>query len=213
MEFIDYALEEYSKQHSTSESEVLYNINRQTHLKTLHPRMLSGHLQGLFLSQISYMIKPRHVLEIGTFTAYSTICLAQGLAEGGFIHTLENNLELEQMIFENINKAGLEEKVKVYFGEALNIIPTIDEIFDLVFIDADKENYINYFVTVIDKVKKGGFIIADNVLWSGKVLKKANANDTETIGIIRFNEYIQKEPQVENLLLPFRDGLMLMRKL
>lgn len=209
---IDSNIENYAEEHTKPASNVLQNLYRETHLKALHPRMLSGKLQGKLLQFISQMIKPKTVLEIGTFTGYSAICMAEGLLENGVLHTIEINNELEEIANLFFEKAALTNKIKFYIGNALDIIPKIDDKFDLVFIDADKKNYCEYYKLVFDKVKKGGFIIADNVLWSGKVLEKPYHNDKDTIGIIAFNELIQKDERVDNLLLPFRDGLMIIRK-
>jgi len=174
--------------------------------------MLSGHLQGKLLEMMSCMLQPFQILEIGTYTGYSAIALCKGLQENGMLHTIDINAELEAISLKYFKKAGLDHKIKHYTGNALEIIPTINQTFDLVFIDADKENYVNYFELIIDKVRKGGIIIADNVLWSGKVLTATSSNDKETQGIIEFNKYVNKDKRVENLLLPFRDGLMIMRK-
>ncbi len=207
---IDPDIMKYAEMHTQVESAVLKELNRETHLKILKPRMLSGHTQGQLLQLISCMIKPKQILEIGTFTGYSAICLAEGLAEKGMIHTIEYNPELEDIILKYFGKANMNRKAKLYIGQALEIIPTINEVFDLVFIDADKENYLNYYRMVFDKVKNGGFILADNVLWDGKVVTESK--DRETIGIIEFNDFVQNDNRVENLLLPFRDGLMVVRK-
>jgi caffeoyl-CoA O-methyltransferase len=205
--------EEYAIKHSSDETEILKQLNRETHLKILQPRMLSGHLQGKLLELLSCMIKPNRILEIGTYTGYSAIALAQGLTENGILHTIDINVELENIVKDYIKKSGFENKIKIHIGDAMQIIPQIDEIYDLVFIDADKENYINYFNLVIEKVSKGGFIIADNVLWSGKVLNEAQKNDIDTINLQKFNKLIKEDNRVENLLLPFRDGLMIMKKI
>jgi caffeoyl-CoA O-methyltransferase len=205
--------EAYAEAHTSPESDVLYQLNRETNLKVMQPRMLSGHLQGKILEMISCMLQPSQVLEIGTYTGYSAIALCKGLQEKGLLHTIEINPEHENMAATYFNRAGLNHIIKQYIGDALTIIPSIDQIFDLVFIDADKENYIAYFEMVLPKTRKGGFIIADNVLWSGKVFSEPQANDTETRGIIDFNNAIQQDNRVEKLLLPVRDGLMIMRKL
>jgi caffeoyl-CoA O-methyltransferase len=230
MEFIPKEIEAYAREISTPESGVLAKLNRTTHAHMIRPRMLSGHLQGLLLEMISHMIRPGAILEIGTYTGYSAICLAQGLAEGGMLHTIDHNPELEDFTREYIRMAGLEEKIVLHTGEALDVIPTLDETFDLVFIDADKENYIRYFDLAFGKLRPGGVILADNVLWSGKVItEKAGGHkvggkpceaaegtgfrqgpaDPETMGIIRYNEYLKTHPGIINLLLPFRDGLMI----
>jgi len=203
---------QYIVNHSDKEDKILTDLSRKTHLETIHPRMLSGHLQGKFLEFISKMIKPERILEIGTFTGYSAICLAKGLSENGLLYTIEINDERKPIIDEFIKKAGFSDKIKLLIGDAIKVIPEITELFDLVFIDADKPNYLNYFKVVFPKLKPGGFIIVDNVLWDGKVIKKVMKDDVSTKGIIDFNNYIQNNELVENLMLPLRDGLMLIRK-
>jgi len=212
MDFLDPKIEDYVVAHTSEESEILKQLNRETHLKALRPRMLSGHLQGRLLSMFSNMLKPERILEIGTYTGYATICLAEGLSENGIIHTIEKNAELENFARKYFAKVGIQDKVIFHIGNALDIIPELDETFDLVFIDADKENYSKYFQLIIDKVKPGGLIIADNVLWGGKVIENVPDKDKETLGIVEFNELVNNDERVENLILPFRDGLMLMRK-
>ena len=213
MDFIPEEILHYSEAHSTTESDVLKNLNRYTYANLLMPRMLSGHLQGRVLAMFSKMIKPKCILEIGTYTGYSAICLAEGLQEDGIIHSIEINEELAHIIKKFAAEAGIENKLQLHTGSALQIIPTLSETFDLVFIDADKENYCNYFDLVIDKVNAGGIIIADNVLWSGKVLTTPENKDTETKALIAFNKKIQQDKRVENVLFPVRDGLMVMRKI
>lgn len=210
MEFIDQRLSDYSEAHTSSESILLKKINRDTHANVLKPRMLSGHLQGRLLSLISKMIRPANILEIGTYTGYSAICLAEGLKAGGKLVTLEKNEELETKLRWSFKDAGFEQVIDLRIGNALKIIPALDIRFDLVFIDADKENYSNYFDLVIDKVVPGGFILADNVLWSGKVLD--TIPDKDTRAILAFNDKVHNDPRVENVLLPVRDGIMMMRK-
>jgi caffeoyl-CoA O-methyltransferase len=207
-------IHEYCELHTTPEPEVLNRLNRETHLTQVYPRMLSGHLQGTFLRMISAMIKPGRVLEIGTFTGYSAICLAGGgeIAGGLVLHTIEANPELEPLIRKYIREAGLEQVIQLHIGDAVQIIPTLDDVWDLVFIDADKPNYLNYYNMVLPKVRQGGFILADNALWDGRVLD-ASTTDKETRGIIEFNEFVQRDERVENMLLPLRDGIMLIRKL
>jgi caffeoyl-CoA O-methyltransferase len=190
----------------------LQKLYRETNLKLLHPRMLSGHIQGKLLQFISQMIRPVNILEIGTYTGYSAICLAEGLIENGTIHTIEINEEIEDFARKYFDEASTTNKTKFYIGDALEIIPTIDETFDLVFIDADKENYCKYYKLVFDKVRKGGYILADNVLWSGKVLEEPQPNDKDAKGIIAFNDLVLQDEKVDNLLLPIRDGLMIIRK-
>ena len=212
MDFIDKDLETYAKQHTTPEPDSWADLSRETWLNKLYPRMLSGHLQGAFLSLISQMIKPDRILEIGTFTGYSALTLAKGLSKTGLLYTLDINKEHESLALKHFAAEGISQKIIMIIGDALDIIPTIDEKWDLVFIDADKVNYSNYFDLVFDHVKSGGWIIADNVLWSGKVLVKTDLKDKDTAAIKEFNEKIQSDDRVENMLLPFRDGLMLMRK-
>lgn len=213
MEFIDEAIETYALAHSQPESDVLKKLNRETHLKVLQPRMLSGHLQGNFLSMISKMIRPLQILEIGTYTGYSAICLAQGLQTGGKLHTIDNNEQLEKMTRSFFEQAGLTNSIHYYIGDALQVIPTIREQFDIVFIDADKKNYAVYYDLVFDRVKPGGYIIADNVLWSGKILDTKKNNDQETLLIDAFNKKVHSDPRVEHQLVPLRDGLMIARKI
>ncbi|MBI1221215.1 MAG: methyltransferase domain-containing protein [Bacteroidetes bacterium] len=212
MEFIDENLAAYAENHTSPESEVLQSLNRETWAKVMMPRMLSGHIQGRLLSMFSKMIKPKEILEIGTYTGYSALCLAEGLADGGVLNTIDINEELEDIVREYIRRSGMEENIRFHIGNAMEIIPTLNTRFDLVFIDADKENYSNYFDLVIDKMHTGAYIIADNVLWSGKVLdEKELAHDEETKALHAFNEKVQKDPRVENILLPVRDGLMVIR--
>jgi caffeoyl-CoA O-methyltransferase len=201
----------YSEQHTSPEPRVLKEINRETHLNNLFPRMISGHFQGRMLSMLSHMIQPASILEIGTYTGYSAICLSEGLREGGLIHTIEINFELEESIKNNFIKSGITEKVKIYFGNALEIIPDLKFNFDMILLDADKVNYINYYELLINRMRSGGFIIADNVLWSGKVVDQDN-NDKEARFLMKFNEHVQSDERVENILLPIRDGIMLIRK-
>ena len=212
MDFIDKALETYAKEHTSPEPESWVELSRETWLNKLYPRMLSGHLQGAFLSMISQMIKPNRILEIGTFTGYSALALAKGLSKTGLLYTLDINKEHESLALKHFAADGIDQKVKMIIGNALDIIPTLKEKWDLVFIDADKINYSNYFDLIFDKVKPGGWIIADNALWSGKVLSETDLNDKDTTAIKEFNDKIQSDDRVENMLLPFRDGLMLIRK-
>jgi caffeoyl-CoA O-methyltransferase len=210
MDFIHPAIQEYSEQHTSPESGLLREINRHTHANVLRPRMLSGHLQGRLLSMISCMKNPKHILEIGTYTGYSALCLAEGLQEGGTLTTIDINEELEQPVRDYIRKAGMQSKINFMVGNALTLIPTLEQNWDLVFIDADKENYHRYYDLVIDRVTLNGIILADNVLWSGKVLDEKPDKDTKAI--IDFNSKIQNDSRVENVLLPVRDGIMMMRK-
>lgn len=210
MEFLDPGIYQYAAKHTSEETELLKKINRETQLSTLMPRMLSGHWQGQFLSLISTILKPSRILEIGTFTGYSAICLASGLAQGGKLITIDINEELEQKVRGYFDEGGLSAVINYRIGDALAIIPLLSGYFDLVFIDADKRNYSNYYDLVIDKVRKGGVIIADNVLWSGKVLNEKPDRDTRSI--MEFNRKISQDNRVQNLLLPVRDGLMMIIK-
>ncbi len=213
MEFIDEQLAAYVEEHTQSESELLKKINRDTHVNVLMPRMLSGHLQGQVLRMLSLMIQPAKVLEIGTYTGYSALCLAEGLTENGKLITIDINAELEERVRGYFAESSVKQKIEYRIGNALEIIPTLNESFDLVFIDADKSNYSNYFDLCIDKVRKGGYLIADNVLWSGKILMPLEKMDKDTLLIHKFNKKIQEDKRVENVLFPIRDGLMVMRKL
>ncbi|HSY76603.1 MAG TPA: O-methyltransferase [Bacteroidia bacterium] len=213
MNFLPEELETYIENHTKPEPEVLKKLNRETHAHVLMPQMLSGHLQGRFLKMLTGMIQPQHVLEIGTFTGYSALCIAEGLPDGGTIHTIDINEELLAMVQKYIKESGSEKKVKTYTGNALEIIPKMNEVFDIVFIDADKKNYLNYYNIVFDKVRKGGYIIADNVLWSGKVIEKSAKPDEDTKSIMAYNNKVMTDPRVENVLVPIRDGLMIARKL
>ena len=213
MEFLPEKIEQYACNHTKEENIVLAELNRETWAKVLIPRMLSGHLQGRALSMFSKMIKPKYILEIGTYTGYSAICLSEGLQEGGKLHTIDINEELKSMSSSYFEKAGISKNVIQYVGDALETIPNIKYEFDLVFIDADKENYSNYFEIVIEKMPVGGFIIADNVLWSGKVVEEVNDKDQETKALKEFNTLIQTSKRVENILMPIRDGLMICQKI
>ena len=212
MDFIDPSIEAYALEHSEKESDLLFNLNRQTHLKVLQPRMLSGHLQGRILSFLSSAIKPKYILEIGTYTGYSALCMAEGLSKNGKLVTIDKNIELETMVKKYINDSYYKNQIEFINANAIDVIPTLNLEWDLVFIDADKENYINYFDLVIDQVKKGGWIIADNVLWSGKVLEEPDPKDKETIILQKFNEKVNLDSRVRNVLFPVRDGMMLMIK-
>lgn len=210
----DSRIEKYTLDHSSPQDSILHELYRLTNLKLYHPRRSTDHLNGLFLEMISNMARPSRILEIGTFSGYGTICLSKGLQEDGVIHSIEINDELENFILGSFKKAGIINKVKLHIGDALQIIPKLKETFDLVFIDAEKDQYSDYFDLIIDKVRPGGFILADNVLWSGKVIEEnIPGSDHFTKGIKEFNEKIQNDSRVENLLLPVYDGLMLIRKL
>lgn len=213
MNFLPEEIEEYASRFTSAEPELLSLLNRDTQAHILMPRMLSGHLQGRFLSLISRLINPKLILEIGTYTGYSALCLAEGLADDGRIYTIDINEELETMATSYFKKAGKEKQISMHIGNALEIIPALQGDFDMVFIDADKVNYVNYFNLVIDRVRKGGIIIADNVLWSGHVLKKKDDMDEETLGLVKYAETVNADPRVMNILLPVRDGLMMSVKL
>lgn len=204
-------LEKYIRDHTTSEDPLLEELYRQTHIRFVNPNMVSGHLQGGLLEMISKMIRPQFILEIGTFTGYSAICLAKGLEPGGCLITIELNDELTQFARSFFERAGLSSSIEQLTGNALEIIPRLEKVFDLVFIDADKREYTGYYKAITGKVKPGGFIIADNVLWGGDVLD-TNTKDPQARGIIEFNEMICKEPDIENIILPVRDGLTIIRK-
>jgi caffeoyl-CoA O-methyltransferase len=210
----DESLAAYVEAHTTAETQLLQKINRHTHAHVLKPRMLSGHLQGRLLSMLSHMIRPKAILEIGTFTGYSAICLAEGLQKEGKLYTIDINEELEDLVRAYFAEAGLENKIEYKIGNAIEIIPTLHTKFDMVFIDADKINYSNYYNLVFDKVQTGGYIVADNVLWSGKVVGQGNKKtDADTQAILDYNAKIQQDSRVENVLLPIRDGLLIARKL
>lgn len=211
MDVIQPELQQYAERHTSPETELLATINRDTHANVMMPRMLSGHLQGRVLAMISKMLRPKAVLEVGTFTGYSAICFAEGLAPGGKLITIDKNGELEERVRQNFQAAGLTDTIDYRIGDASDIIPSLDMSFDLVFIDADKENYSNYYDMLIDKLNLNGFILADNVLWSGKVLEENGDKDTEAIKA--FNRKVTDDPRVENVLLPIRDGIMMIRKL
>lgn len=205
-------LDKYLMEQSSPEDPVLADLTRHTYLSEVHPRMLSGHILGGFLQMFSQMIAPMRILEIGTFTGYSAICLARGLKSGGQITTIEINDELRKTAFHYFEKAGVSSQVQLINGDALNIIPTLDEAYDLVFIDANKDDYPAYYRLVFDKVCSGGYILADNVLWGGKVLDDPTPDHT-TRSIQRFNRMITEDQRVQNLLLPIRDGIMVIKKL
>lgn len=212
MEFLPAEIEQYAIDHSKPECSVLSDLHRETWAKVLRPRMLSGHLQGKILESFSHMMRPQRVLEIGTYTGYSAICMAYGLAEGGKLITIDINDEISEIAEKYITQAGLSDKIEFKIGDARKIIPTLNETWDLVFIDADKENYGAYYDLVFDKVRKGGFIVADNVLWSGKVMDPYELLDEETKSLVDFNQKVLTDDRVDNVLMPVRDGLMVIRK-
>ena len=205
-------LEQYILDIISPESDILEEVFRETHRRVVNPNMVSGHLQGSFLTMLIRMTKPLNVLEIGTYTGYSAICIASALAEGATLHTIERNDELEELSSAFIKKSGYGERIKMYTGDARDIIPTIEGDFDIVFIDGDKREYVEYYSLVIDRIKEGGFILADNVLWDGKVLED-DVSDPMTRGIKSFNELIRDDTRVENSIVPIRDGLMIIRKI
>jgi caffeoyl-CoA O-methyltransferase len=211
MELLSDELTNYLERYCEPEADLLKHINRETHLKVLMPRMLSGHFQGRVLSMLSKLNRPARILEIGTYTGYATLCLAEGLTDDGIIHTIDINTELEDMVRTNFKKSSFNSKIQYHLGNALDIIPGLNETFDLVFIDADKKNNATYYQLVFDKVRPGGLIIVDNVLWSGKVLL-AEAPDKDTLEINKFNLLVNNDSRVEKLILPVRDGLLLIRK-
>ena len=207
---IDDKLEKYIEDHTSEEDTVLYRINRATNLRTTLPRMLSGSVQGKFLEIISKMISPQIIVEIGTFTGYSAICLAKGLREGGKLYTIESNPELEDLIKEFITEAGMNSIIELKMGDARQILSELNESVDLVFMDADKSEYLDYYELILSNLRKGGVIIADNVLWSGKVI--SDKPDKETKALMEFNDFVSKDKRVEQVMLSIRDGLYLIRK-
>jgi caffeoyl-CoA O-methyltransferase len=213
MHFISRDLENYIEQHSEKEPELLAALNKETYQKVLLPRMLSGHFQGRVLSMLSKLIRPVNVLEIGTYTGYSALCLCEGMQETGILHTIDIKEELVDFQRKHFDKSPWGKQIVQHLGEALDIIPTLDAKFDLVFIDADKENYINYFELIFPKMNKGGIILSDNVLWSGKVLEPLQKNDLSTKILLEYNILLKNDPRVETVLLPIRDGLTVSRVL
>ena len=213
MHFLSEELDIYVTQHSENEPELLVQLNKETHQKILQPRMLSGHFQGRVLSMLSKIIHPSSILEIGTYTGYSTLCLAEGLAENGTIDTIDNEEELFDFQRKYFDKTIWANQIAQHLGDALAIIPTLTKKYDLVFIDADKENYINYFHLVVPMMTKGGIILSDNVLWSGKVLEELKPNDITTKILLEYNQLLKDDTRVETVLLPIRDGLTVSRVL
>jgi predicted O-methyltransferase YrrM len=213
MHFISEDLENYVANHSQQEPELLVQLNKETHQKILQPRMLSGHFQGRVLSMLSKMINPKSILEIGTYTGYAALCLAEGLLENGTLDTIDINEELEEIQKKYFDLSDYSNQIVQHIGDAIEIIPTLNKKFDLVFIDADKENYINYFHLIVPLMNKGGIILSDNVLWSGKVLEEVKANDKSTQILLDYNKIINEDSRVETVLLPIRDGLTITRVL
>jgi caffeoyl-CoA O-methyltransferase len=211
MHFISQELEDYIEKHSEKEPDLLAALNKETYQKILLPRMLSGHFQGRVLSMLSKLIRPVNILEIGTFTGYAALCLCEGMQENGQLHTIDIKEELETIQRKYFDKSPWGSQIFQHLGEAIDIIPTLEIKFDLVFIDADKENYLNYFEMIIPKMNKGGIILSDNVLWSGKVLEPLQKNDSSTKVLLEYNELLKNDPRVETVLLPIRDGLTVSR--
>ncbi len=211
MKFLPEALEQYVTDHTTPEPEVLQELNRETNRKVMKPQMLSGHVQGRFLRMISHIMKPDKILEVGTYTGYSAICLADGLEEGGVLHTIDTNEELKDMATHYFAKAGVSDRIAYHIDDAQNVIPRIEAPIDLAFIDADKENYPVYYDLIFDKLPTGGLVLADNTLWSGKVVE--DHQDQDTRALVAFNEKVQEDSRVENVLLSVRDGVMMARKI
>jgi caffeoyl-CoA O-methyltransferase len=212
MNFLPPKIDIYAEEHTSKESELLYELNRQTNIQVLAPRMLSGHIQGRMLSMFSQMIQPKTILEIGTYTGYSALCFAEGLQQDGTIYTIEIDPEIALFAQKYFDKSEYSKQIKSMVGDATELIEGIKEELDLVFIDADKSNYINYYNQVLPKLRTGGYIIVDNVLWSGKVVEEAAAKDKDTQVLQELNDLIQADERVENVLLPLRDGLMVVRK-
>lgn len=213
MHFLSQDLEDYIEQHSENEPELLARLNKETYQKILLPRMLSGHFQGRVLSMLSKLIRPINILEIGTYTGYATLCLCEGMQESGILHTIDVKEELIDFQRKYFNQSPWGKQIEQHLGEGTMIIPTLDTKFDLVFIDADKENYINYFELIVPKMNKGGIILSDNVLWSGKVVEPLQPNDISTKILIEYNQLLKNDPRVETVLLPIRDGLTVSRVL
>jgi predicted O-methyltransferase YrrM len=213
MHFISQELEDYISQHSEKEPLLLADLNKETYQKILLPRMLSGHFQGRVLSMLAKLIRPVNILEIGTYTGYSALCLCEGMQEGGQLHTIDIKEELVDFQRKHFDKSPWGTQIIQHLGEAIHIIPKLEVKFDLVFIDADKENYINYFNIILPKMNKGGIILSDNVLWSGKVLETVNLNDLTTKILLEYNALLKNDPRVETVLLPIRDGLTVSRVL
>jgi predicted O-methyltransferase YrrM len=213
MHFISQELEDYIEQHSEQEPQHLAALNKETYQKILLPRMLSGHFQGRVLSMLSKLIRPVNILEIGTYTGYSALCLCEGMQDEGQLHTIDIKEELIDFQRKHFDKSPWGKQIVQHLGEAIDIIPSLDLKFDLIFIDADKENYITYFEMIVPKMNKGGIILSDNVLWSGKVLEPLQKNDLSTKILLEYNQLLKNDPRVETVLLPIRDGLTVSRVL
>ncbi len=206
-------LDKYIREHTSPEDDLLKELVRTSHLKAMQPRMVSGHVQGKVLEMLSCMICPKYILEIGTFTGYSSLCLAKGLAENGELHTVERNDEVAEIAARYIGKSKQASQIHLHVGDANTVVPSLPYTFDLAFIDGDKREYLSYYHTVFDKIKKGGFMLADNVLWDGKIIEPLKHNDLYTKELLEFNRFVQNDERVENVLLPLRDGMMIIRKL
>jgi len=213
MHFLSTEIEDYITSHSQDEPELLQELTRETHLKVVRPRMLTGHFQGRVLSMLSKIIQPKNILEIGTYTGYSALCLAEGLQKEGQLHTIDLNEELREMQRNYFDKSGYGEQIVQHTGDAKSIIPTLNVVFDLVFIDAEKKEYPDYFKLILEKTKAGSIVLSDNVLWSGKVVEPVDSKDKATQTLLTYNEMLKNDPRVETVLLPIRDGLSLTRVL
>ncbi|MDT7829625.1 O-methyltransferase [Pricia sp. S334] len=213
MHFLSTEIENYITSHSQDEPELLQELTRETHLKVVRPRMLTGHFQGRVLSMLSKIIHPKNILEIGTYTGYSALCLAEGLQKEGQLHTIDLNEELHEMQRNYFDKSGYGEQIVQHTGDAKSIIPTLNVVFDLVFIDAEKKEYPDYFKLILEKTKSGSIVLSDNVLWSGKVVEPVDSKDKATQTLLTYNEMLKNDPRVETVLLPIRDGLSLTRVL
>jgi predicted O-methyltransferase YrrM len=211
MDFLSEKLDEYVLNHSQKEPQILQELNQETWQKVLVPRMLSGHFQGRVLSMISKLIQPTSILEIGTYTGYSALCLAEGMKQDGSLHTIDRNEELYDLQKKYFDKSDFKSQIHQYVGNALEVIPKIKVQFDLVFIDADKSNYANYFHLIMEKMNKGGVILSDNVLWSGKIIEKFDPKDTDTAALLKYNKLLSTDTRIETVLLPIRDGLTISR--
>ncbi|WP_313111368.1 O-methyltransferase [Aequorivita sediminis] len=211
MDFLPAKINDYIESHSQPEPELLQRLSRETWQKVLAPRMLSGHLQGRILSMLSKLIQPKNILEVGTYTGYSALCLAEGMQENGELHTIDINEELFDFQRKYFDKSAYGNQIVQHLGNALEIIPEFDKIFDLVFIDADKSNYPNYLEIILPKLKKGSVILSDNVLWSGKVVEKVKKDDIDTQALLQYNQALNTHPRLETVLLPIRDGLTISR--
>lgn len=209
----DERISEYIENHTTDEDMLMYALNRETHLKTFYPNMLSGKVQGKFLEMVVHMLQPKRILEIGTFTGYSALTMAKALPDDGLLYTLDNNEEIESFARRFFQQAEYGNKIRFLLGDALVLVPQLNEIFDLVFIDAEKAQYLNYYEAALKKLRKGGFILADNVLWGGKAVSVDKKPDKETRGIRAFNDFVKQDRRVEQVMLSIRDGLLLVRKL